>query len=58
MFNHFFYACDGVEVCKRFLTEAPSTTAIVIDPPFGGLAEILSTSIKSIWEMAGTGKCI
>jgi len=56
MFNHFFYAPGGLETCEAFLEVSPSTTAIVVDPPFGGLAEVLARSLKQLWEMAGTGE--
>lgn len=56
MFNHFFYSSEGLEVCKSFLAHSPSTTAIVVDPPFGGLAELLAVSIKKLWKMASKGR--
>lgn len=56
MFNHYFYAPDGLKACQDFITEASSTTAIVVDPPFGGLAELLAVSIRKLWEMASKGK--
>ena len=56
MFNHFFYAPGGREICEAFLKLSPSATAIVVDPPFGGLAEILARSLKQLWQMAGAGE--
>ena len=56
MFNHFFYTAGGFEACKQFLEAAPrSSLAIIVDPPFGGLAEVLAVSIRKCWEMAGGG---
>ena len=45
----------GLQVCEEFLQASPSTTAIVVDPPFGGLAEVLAMTLKKLWEVAGTG---
>ena len=57
MFNSFFYSSSGEEICKDFLSqEAGGKTAIVIDPPFGGLAEVLAKGIKHLWDMAKKGK--
>ena len=57
MFNSFFYSSSGEEICQEFLSHiADSKTAIVIDPPFGGLAEVLAKGIKHLWDMAKEGK--
>ena len=57
MFNSFFYSSHGEDVCRRFLSLAgDSKTAIVVDPPFGGLAEVLARGIKNLWNMAKEGK--
>lgn len=56
MFNHFFYSSDGLKVCQQFLSESPDTIAIVVDPPFGGIAQLLAMTIRKLWEVAGTGK--
>ena len=42
-------------MCSKFLLASSSNTAIVIDPPFGGLADILAITIRKLWEIAGTG---
>ena len=56
MFNNFFYSSSGEEVCLEFLSHvAEDKTAIVIDPPFGGLAEVLARGIKYLWDMAKEG---
>ena len=59
MFNCFFYSSAGEAVCRTFLKQSEnSKTAIVIDPPFGGLAEILAQGIRKLWDMAEEGKII
>ena len=56
MFNSFFYSSSGEEICRDFLShEASGKTAIIIDPPFGGLAEVLAKGIKHLWDMAKKG---
>ena len=57
MFNSFFYSTSGETVCREFLScAADSNTALVVDPPFGGLAEILAKGIKQLWDMAKQGQ--
>ena len=57
MFNSFFYSSNGEDVCRRFLSlAADGEIAIVVDPPFGGLAEVLARGIKCLWNMAKEGK--
>ena len=56
MFTCFFYEEGGKDVCERFLTSAPEKTAIVIDPPFGGLAKVLAVGVEGLWRMAQQGK--
>jgi hypothetical protein len=62
MFNGYFYEekeeeVDGRReeggegVCCRFLDSG--VVALVIDPPFGGLAEVLARQIQCLWAMAG-----
>ena len=41
-------------MCRRFLDSG--VVALVIDPPFGGLAEVLARQIQSLWALAGKGK--
>lgn len=55
MFNHYFYSPDGLAACQSFLDESPGDVAIVIDPPFGGLAELLAVTIRKLWKMAAKG---
>jgi len=28
---------------------------LIIDPPFGGLADVIADAIKQLWEFIGTG---
>lgn len=53
MFNGHFYEEGGEEVCREFLKSG--TVAIVIDPPFGGLVEVLAKQVHQLWSMAGRG---
>ena len=55
MFNNYFYSSKGLETCHNFISLSPNKTAIVIDPPFGGLVELLGVSLRKLWEMASTG---
>lgn len=55
MFNNYFYQPLGESVCRDFLTKSGENVAIVIDPPFGGLAGILAQSVKKLWSMADKG---
>lgn len=50
MFNHFFFGVGANE--KTFeLFVAREKLVIVLDPPFGGLAEVLAGTIKTIWNV-------
>ncbi|XP_078354555.1 rRNA N(6)-adenosine-methyltransferase ZCCHC4-like isoform X2 [Oculina patagonica] len=50
MFNHFFFGNHASrELFNSFLRR--DDLVLVMDPPFGGLAEVLSVSIKKIWEV-------
>lgn len=67
MFNGYFYEEDkkkkgeeeeeeegGEEVCCRFLDSG--VVAMVIDPPFGGLVEVLAKQVHRLWYLAGKGE--
>lgn len=58
MFTSFFYEDTGVEICKNFfsLPSKKEDIAMVIDPPFGGLAKVLATGINNLWKVAGKGE--
>ena len=43
-------------MCRDFLSQSSeNNVAIVIDPPFGGLADVLARSISKLWSMADRG---
>ena len=54
MFNGFFYEPTGQETCQQFLQS--DHVAMVIDPPFGGRAEVLGQGIRKLWRLAGRGQ--
>ena len=50
MFNHFFFGNQSsAEVFSSFIKR--EGLVIVMDPPLGGLAEVLSASVKKIWAV-------
>ncbi len=55
MFTSYFYEKGGMKKCKEFLSSGQKV-AIVMDPPFGGLATVLASGIQELWKMAGNGK--
>ncbi len=55
MFTSHFYEEGGRKVCEEFLTSSPGKVAIVVDPPFGGLATVLAAGLQGLWKMAGGG---
>ena len=62
MFNHHFLDCESSEKrLKKFLhAQNGNGVALVIDPPFGGLVEVLGTTIKRIWQVWNeniSGRC-
>ena len=56
MFNHHFFDETDDEILKEcFSGEYGESAALVIDPPFGGLVEVLAHNVKkimSIWSRA------
>lgn len=55
MFTCYFHGDDGRRLCEQFLTSSLDKVAIVIDPPFGGLANVLAAGLKGLWAIAKTG---
>lgn len=48
MFNHFFFGSRASEkVFQAFVKR--EGLVLLMDPPFGGLAEVLAASVKTIW---------
>lgn len=53
MFNsHFFSGRDGKAHLSQFLATEPSNVAFILDPPFGGIADILASTVKTLWKFA------
>lgn len=52
MFNHhFFNGTESQEKFSEFLTEKENKhVAIVTDPPFGGLVEVLASTLNRIFD--------
>lgn len=46
MFNHFFFENTGLESFSRFINDTHGKIAILMDPPFGGLVDCLSETIR------------
>ena len=58
LFTSFFYdTSDGQKYCKRFLhTEKEhSKIVLIIDPPFGGMTDVIANGARQLWTMIGTG---
>ncbi|XP_028391149.1 rRNA N6-adenosine-methyltransferase ZCCHC4-like isoform X2 [Dendronephthya gigantea] len=58
MFNHHFFEGDsGKSLLQNFFQNSePKSTLIILDPPFGGLVEVLAASVKKLWKLAGHSK--
>lgn len=54
MFNHHFFDKDtGKLLLQKFIQKSsPKSIAIVMDPPFGGLVQVLAISLKKLWKLA------
>lgn len=50
MFNHFFFGSHTSEQTFQSFVRREGLV-MVIDPPFGGLAEVLAASVKTIWDV-------
>ncbi|XP_071480779.1 rRNA N(6)-adenosine-methyltransferase ZCCHC4-like [Diadema antillarum] len=53
MFNHFFLDGSGSqETCREFLSRSGGRGVVVVtDPPFGGLVDVLASSVRWIMKM-------
>jgi len=54
MFSHFFFDLKGdrEKHFKEFISNCtPEETLLVIDPPFGGLVDILQHTLSKIWKL-------
>jgi len=50
MFNHFFFGSHRSEKAFQSFVRSEGLL-LVMDPPFGGLAEVLAASVKTIWDV-------
>ncbi len=57
MFTSYFHEEGGRKNCEEFLSSGKKV-AIVIDPPFGGLATVLAAGLQGLWKMAGNGELV
>jgi len=60
LFTAFFYDIEnGQKHFKNFISteEQHSRIALIIDPPFGGLTDVIANGIKQLWGFIGTGEC-
>ena len=58
LFTSFFYdTSDGQKYCEHFLhSETHDKIVLIIDPPFGGMTDIIANTMRQLWMMIGTGK--
>ena len=58
MFNHHFFEEDLAKpLLQNFFGNSKlSSTLVVLDPPFGGLVEVLAASVRKIWKLADCNK--
>ena len=58
MFNHHFFGSEHSERrLKKFLhADNEERVALVMDPPFGGLVDVLGTTVKKIWDVWREGQ--
>ncbi|XP_065885299.1 rRNA N6-adenosine-methyltransferase ZCCHC4-like isoform X3 [Dysidea avara] len=57
LFTAFFYdTVNGLKHLKNFVSTEKynERIALIIDPPFGGLADMIASGIKQLWEFIGT----
>lgn len=53
MFNfHFFSGDKGRQHLVNFLSTKPSNIVFILDPPFGGIADVLASTVKRLWALA------
>lgn len=57
MFNNFFFKKELSEkLLSEFLDSTPSEKILLlVDPPFGGLVNVLAKTIQSFWKMGMYG---
>ncbi|XP_076345837.1 rRNA N(6)-adenosine-methyltransferase ZCCHC4 isoform X1 [Tachypleus tridentatus] len=59
MFNHFFFDGETAEATyKNFLLKDDENSLLVmLDPPFGGLVDVISHTLKKIFNTWRNGRC-
>ena len=58
LFTSFFYdTSDGQKYYEQFLhaEKRHDKIVIIIDPPFGGMTDVIANGIRQLWRMIGTG---
>ena len=52
MFNHYFFDKDtGKTLLQNFFQKStPKSIAVVMDPPFGGLVQVIATNLRKMWK--------
>ena len=50
MFNHHFFDEGGEKVLLEFLSGSEEMV-LIMDPPFGGLVEVLAHSAQKLWKL-------
>ncbi|CAB4040171.1 Zinc finger CCHC domain-containing 4 [Paramuricea clavata] len=58
MFNHHFFEEDLAKpLLQNFFENSKlNSLLVVLDPPFGGLVEVLAASVRKIWKLADCNK--
>jgi hypothetical protein len=58
MFNHNFFEEDLAQpLLQNFFENSKlNSLLVVLDPPFGGLVEVLAASVRKIWKLADCNK--
>ena len=52
MFNHHFFDKGGEKTLSEFLNSSDGKDIVLImDPPFGGLVEVLAATVKKVWKL-------
>lgn len=51
MFNHYFFEEEGKKVLVDFLQSNEDDLILIMDPPFGGLVQVLAVTVNKIWKL-------
>lgn len=58
LFTSFFYdISNGQKYCDHFLhtEKVHDKIVLIIDPPFGGMTDVIANGMRLLWAMIGTG---